>query len=357
MLFIRLSMGFFDQSQFRYFLKNYIYFIILIFIVIYINLYIDKKAKSTNVVNYNRLILYCFIAFLTLFISDILVSEQKLLNKFIYILLFSILSVFISNYVIVNYFYDGFWWGSLYSSISCVCIIALFGFSFWYSIENKGKSLSDPVFLQFNYASYINQSFSKFSMGFFPLLGVLFYMFNFNNAFGRWASQNILGLMTIVYILSIGFNYAIKIRLINKKQILTTSIVMISLWYLFFILSNYFLISSMTDICNGVSPAPSNKDKSNKGQLLSFLLLASIVIILILDDNRSWSFYNYLSYILISIYLFACISSYSSQYPQIGLLTFWGLVEWGILTTYNKHDTFNSFSFVMMDNKYNLVDK
>lgn len=76
-----------------------------------------------------------------------------------------------------------------------------------------------------------------------------------------------------------------------------------------------------------------------------------------LDDNRSWSFYNYLSFLLISIFIFISLSSLTVQYPEIGPITLWGSIEWIILITYNTHDTFNSLSHVMMDNKYNLIKK
>ena len=46
--------------------------------------------------------------------------------------------------------------------------------------------------------------------------------------------------------------------------------------------------------------------------------------------------------------------SYSTKYPSVGLLSFYGFIEWCILSTYNTHDTGNSFHFVMMNHKYNL---
>ena len=91
--------------------------------------------------------------------------------------------------------------------------------------------------------------------------------------------------------------------------------------------------------------------------MLINLLLISIVLTLILNDIRKWSVKTYLSYILITIFVFACMFYYSTTYPSIGLLSFWNFIEWCILTSYNNHDTFNSFSFVMMNHKYNLKSK
>lgn len=350
-------MGFIDDSQYIYFLKNYIYFLILLFMVFYINFYIDKKAKSLNVVNYNNTILYLFIGFLAIFISDVMVSEQKLLNKFVYLLIFSILSVFISVVVITQYYYDGFWMGALYLLVAFLLIFVLFGFSFWYAIKNNGKKFSEPIFLQFNYAIFENDGIIKFCYIFFIALALLFYFFNYNNSFGRWSTQNIIGIMSFIFIIVFGFQYAFKIRLLNKKQILNASLVMICIWYLMFIITNYFLLNSLTDICNGKSPAQTNKVESNKIQLYNILLLVSIVIMLLLDDNRSWSFFNYLSFLIITVYIFFCLFTLTNQYPQIAPLSLWSFIEWIILVTYNSHDTFNSFSFVMMDNKYNLIAK
>ena len=66
---------------------------------------------------------------------------------------------------------------------------------------------------------------------------------------------------------------------------------------------------------------------------------------------------NYLSYLLVTVYIIYCLFTLSSSYPSISMLSFWGFIEWCILTSYNNHDTFNSFSFVMMNHKYNLKSK
>ena len=79
-----------------------------------------------------------------------------------------------------QYFYDGFWMGVLYLCVAFILILGLFGFSFWYSIKNNGKVLSEPVFLQFNYAVFENNSLIQFCYTFIPILGLLFYLFYFN---------------------------------------------------------------------------------------------------------------------------------------------------------------------------------
>ena len=163
-----------------------------------------------------------------------------------------------------------------------------------------------------------------------------------------------MGLMTIIIVMYVGFYYAISIRLIDSKSILNTIIAYLLLLYVVSVFQSYFLLDSIQNTCYGLGPVNEKKKQSAFAELLFNLLLISIVLMLILNDVRKWSFYNYLSYILITIFIIICIFSYSAKYPSISLLSLWGFVEWCILTSYNNHDTFNSFSFVMMNHKYNL---
>ena len=358
MLFIsRLRMGWFDQNQFTYFLKNFIFFIVLITIVLYSNFYINQKSinRSADVVFYNRILLYCFLSYFVVFIFNIYSTEQKLLSKLMTILFFSVLFIFISNYLIVSYFSLNFWKGLLISTGSSIGIYLLFAFSSWYTIYNQGLQLSEPVFLQFNYAVSANFNFLIISLVFFPLFLLLFYLLNYNNSFGQYMTQNVTKFMVPIYLWIIGFIYAIKARIINPKQILSTYIVVQCLFYVTFILGFYILLTNLTNMCAGVLPYPKNISRSNQIQFLTILLIGSILYILVLDDKRQWKFYDYAAYIAISVFIFLCLFQYSTTFPQLSVLSFWGFIEWCILSIYNKEDAFNSFSYMMMDNKYNLV--
>ena len=346
-----------ETTEFQYFMKEFLGFIIRTGIIFYINTYISNKARVINSYYYNRGIFYFFILYLAIFMMDIMTYESKFINRMLYILLFCVLLSYCINYLIHKYMYKGFWL-SLLISFSFSILIFLIGLlCIYYSVYSQGEDISDAVFLQFNYASFNNSSTSTFMLYFFIICGLAFWSTNYNNKIGDFLNPNVMGLMFLIIVMFIGFSFAIKIKVIDSKQILNTIITYFCLLYVIFVLQSYFLIDSIQNTCYGTGETTEKKKQGAFAEMLINLLLISIVLTLILNDIRKWSVKTYLSYILITIFVFACMFYYSTTYPSIGLLSFWNFIEWCILTSYNNHDTFNSFSFVMMNHKYNLKSK
>jgi len=343
------------SNEFKYFLKKFLKIVVMFGIIFYINIGISNNCLNIKSYYYNRSILYFLLLYLCIFISDIFTSDSDYVNKFVYTLLACILLIYFVNYLIYNYMYKGFWLSLLISFGFSILIFGIFAISFWYSIESKEKNR--PLFLQFNYADFNNNTMTNFILYFFILYGFLFWLTNTNSKIGIYLNQNITGLLAMILIIYIIFSYAIKIKLIDSKQILNTVFTYFCVLYVIGIIQTYFIIDSVHNTCYGLEPTNENKEKGVKAEIFGNLLLVSIVIILILNDIRKWSFMNYLSYLLVTLYIIYCLVTLSSSYPSISMLSFWGFIEWCILTSYNNHDTFNSFSFVMMNHKYNLKSK
>jgi hypothetical protein len=343
------------SNEFKYFLKKFLKIVVMFGIIFYINIGISNNCLNIKSYYYNRSILYFLLLYLCIFISDIFTSDSDYVNKFVYALLACILLIYFVNYLIYNYMYKGFWLSLLISFGFSILIFGIFAISFWYSIESKEKNR--PLFLQFNYADFNNNTMTNFILYFFILYGFLFWLTNTNSKIGIYLNQNITGLLAMILVIYIIFSYAIKIKLIDSKQILNTVFTYFCVLYVIGIIQTYFIIDSVHNTCYGLEPTNENKEKGVKAEIFGNLLLVSIVIILILNDIRKWSFMNYLSYLLVTLYIIYCLVTLSSSYPSISMLSFWGFIEWCILTSYNNHDTFNSFSFVMMNHKYNLKSK
>ena len=342
-----------EISQFRHFLYKFLRLIAIFTIVLYINRYIAEKSHNIKSYNYNRTILYFFLVYLGILISDMMTLESDYVTRMIYFTVFCVLTLYAVNWAVFKYMYYGFWLSLLVSFGFSILVGGIFVIAFIYGIYNQGDKIRDPVFLQFNYSEFINSSLTSFIMYFFPLLGLLFWMTSSNSKIGNYLNQNIMGFMATVMIIYIGISYAIKIKLLNPKQILNTYFTYLCIMYVIGVLQSYMLIDSIHNTCYGTGFVES-KGKNAMAELLNNLLIVSVILMLILNDIRKWSFFNYASYLIITVYIFMCLFSYSTKYPSVGLLSFYGFIEWCILSSYNTHDTGNSFHYVMMNHRYNL---
>ena len=341
-------------SQFRYFLYKFIRFIIIVTIILYINRYISEKSHNIKSYQYNRTMLYLFFLYLGIFISDIMTYESDYVTRMVYYIIFCILSIYFLNWAIFKYMYYGFWYSFLISLGSTLLIGLIFMAAFIYGIYGQGEKIRDPVFLQFNYSEFVNSSITNFITYFFPIVGLVYWLTSSNSKLSNYLNQNLMGLFTTILFIFIAGIFAIKIKLLNPNQILNTVFTYYGVLYILFIVQTYFLIDSIHNSCYGLSSVENAKKDEAGAELLRNLLILSIILMLILNDIRKWSFFNYSSYLIITIFILLCLFSYSTKYPSVGLLSFYGFIEWCILSTYNTHDTGNSFHFVMMNQKYNL---
>lgn len=341
---------------FKYFLGKFLQLLVTVTIVFYINRYISENSRNAKTYTYNKIILYAFFFHIALIVFDILTYESDYINKLVTYFMLCLLSLYVINWAIFKYMYKGFWLSFLISIAFTILFAGIFIIAFYYGIVSHGEKISDPVLMQFSYAKFVNNSLTQFMTFFLPLCGLIFWLTNFDNKIGNYLNQNLMGCLATISFVYVFYWYAIKIKLINSKQVLNSFITYLVLLYVLSVLQTYFLIDSIHNTCYGgeVQEAKTNNDMT---ELLTNLLIVSVIILLILNDIRKWSFFNYSSYLVITVFVFACLFSLSAKYPGITLVSLWNFIEWCILTSSNSHDTGNSFHFVMMNHKYNLKSR
>ena len=342
-------------TEFSYFSSKSLILIIVTNIIFYINRYIAENARNMNSYNYNIYMLYAYLIYIAVLVFEIYTYESEHPSRLVNLLMVSVLLLYASNWAIVKYLKKGFWVNLFASFGICFFIYGIYIAGSYVSIKSLGSQISDPIFFTFNYAFEINQSLFKFMYTIFPIVFISFASWNYNTKASQLINQNIMGFFTSFIYVFIMLISAIKVQLLNKKQFLNLSISYHLVLYVFSIIGTYVVLNSIKDACNGLADTVNSKKEADLIQLIINLILISIIIMLILNDVRKWSFFNYLSYLLITAFVIIVFFGLTTKYPSISLFSLWSVVEWFILTTYNTHDTGNSFSFVMMNHKYNLA--
>lgn len=342
-------------TEFGYFRSKFLILVIVTNIVFYINRYIAKEAKNINSYNYNTYMLYAYLIYIATLVFDIMTYESEHTSKMVNIICLTVLTIFGINWALIKYYNKGFWINLFLSLAFCFLIYGLFLLGAYVGIISLGKEVSDPLFFMFNYAFETNYTFFKLMYVMFPIILICFASWNYNTKLSQLINQNIMGFFNSFLYVMIFFIIAVKVRLLNKKQILNTIISYQLVLYVFSIVGTYVGLQSIKDACQGLADTNNSKKDADLVQLIRNLILISIIIMLILNDVRKWSFFNYLSYLLITAFVIFVFFGLTTKYPSISLFSLWSVTEWFILTTYNTHDTGNSFSFVMMNHKYNLA--
>ena len=348
--------GNFFKSEYAYFMKYYLYFIVLFCITTYANLYISKETTDIKVFEINKVCFYMFFLFLCIIINDILDTPMMFLKQFIFIILFSLLLVYITNYFMVKYSKKKYTTTLFHSLGISLIIYVIFIIGIHFLISSKGYKYTDPLYLQFNYGIYVNLSFFIFTALYYLFLRHSAKLLDWNSFIGNLMAPTIFGLIFLFYLFCLIIYFAIKSKFITKIQSLNTFIAISCIILFLGLIQLYFFMGGLSNVCNNKTLAE-ERGKSNIIETLNLLLFLSIIFILWVDDSRKWNQLEYFLYIIVSIFIIMCIVYYSALYPSISLLSLWGFTEWSILNWYNNHDTWNSFNFMLMDTKYNLIKK
>lgn len=345
--------GNFFKSEYAFFMKYFLYFIVLFSIAIYSNLYISSEVKDIKIMYINKACFYMLFIFLMIIINDILDTPIMFLKKFVFIILFALLLVYIVNYLFIKYSKHGFYKTMFHALLGSVGVYILMIISIYYLISTKGEQYSDPIYLQFNYGVYMNLGFLIFTALYFILLRNSEKLLSWNSYLGNLLGPTIFGGLFLFYIFCLIIYFAIKCKFITKIQSLNTFIAITSLIIFFSLIQWYFFISGLQNVCDDKSIEEERK-KADITEAFNVGLFLSLLFILWVDDSRKWNPLEYFLYIVVTIFVFLCIFYYSSVYSGISILSLWTFVEWCILTWWNKHDTWNSFNFMLTDQKYNL---
>ena len=337
----------FFKSQFYFFLKNYLFYLILLSICFYILHNLNSKSTNRLVLIESKIFFYLLIMFLFIIVNDIMKNPQKSQKKLLFIIFISLILVQISNYLIDKYYdkeKNNTKLLKIIGSSLIIFIITSITISLSFKKENKIE-LND---LYKNVNNVLNKNFT-FMVFIFLYLFIFQYVFSYfhdwNSSLSDILMGSVLGLMLILFIFSYLINLMVKLKIINKLEYLNAFIALSAIAVFLGLVCIHTFMSSLSTICK---TDESVKD-IHQEEFVSILLLLSIIYVLWLDDTRNWHRNGSMLFLLITFLTFFCISYYSVKHPNTGLLSFWLFIEWMILVFYNTENSKNSIHFSLMN--------
>jgi len=335
----------FLKGEFFSFIKYYLYFIILFTIVFYITIYINNNTKNNMIIIETKIFFYIGLIILFIIMNDILETPVESINKFLYIILFTLIIIYIVIYLVQHYYIKNDFFDKLILILFCVFIIFISMIIYIYFIfEKKDNNIAKDLFNSFNNGLYKNLFLTIFFILYIIAYYIVFNILDINSNLSDIIAPFNLGLMLLFFIFILIIYIGIKIKIINKMQILNTFISLSAICiFLLFVCAQIFM-SSLGNICTSNETTKS----VNEQEFVSLLILASIFVILWLDDSRNWRQSGSLMFIITTIIALYCMFYYSVIYPSTGILSFWLFIEWLIIIFYRKENSKNSIHYLFM---------
>ena len=336
-----------QNKEFYNFLKKNLTYLVLFCICSYILFYVDNNCKNKTVKFEVKILYYILAATVLIMINNIMETPQEDLIKLVSIFGMSIILIAILNYVIEHYYINDSPRKFYIKLFVCIAVaIGVFGISaaLYYFFMKK----NDNLYLSFLDSYKKNSSFIIFITVMLYIFYLLFKFFYKDTNLSDVITPAVLGIPTIIYLFGFIIFLCNKIGLINSNQYLNTFIVLSSITFLLGVFYLYFLMSSISSICDG---SAEKEDPNNKGpnkEVLTLLALGSIIGFLWLDDSRNWHQIGYIIFITLSIFAYYFVFNYSTAHPSLSLLSTWLFIEWLILLFYRNADSKNSLHFVFM---------
>jgi hypothetical protein len=335
----------FFKSNFFYFMKYFLYFIILLTICFYITIYVDKNANNNLIKVETKVLFYVLIMFIIIILNDILETQFESLNQFFLIIVFFIIISYSINYLVQHYYNSNKEINKIRLTFIIIFLLYLiFSVIIYFFFKNSTKNIATPLYTAFNSAM-------KNNIGFLFLITILFYIykdifirFNKNTFLTDILGSTILGNILIFTIFVFIIFLCIKLKIINSKQILNTFIVLYSILFFLILIGVYIFMQSMGNICDNKTDQK-NIDNEEK---VTLLILASIIILLWLDDTRNWHQIGSIIFVVITLFTFYVTFYYTQFHPNIGLMSTWLFIEWLIIIFYRKENSKNSIHFSFM---------
>jgi len=330
----------FFKTEFYFFIKNYLYFIIFFSIIFYIIIEIINNTKNKLIITETKIFFYISIIFLFIMISDILEKPYDSVNKFIYIILFSIIILYICNYLIIKYYNQSSFIKKILLIIGISIIISILFILF---VSFMGLRKID-VYNSFNYSINKNYYFLVFFMIYMLLYKFTFDSLNLNSTLTDILTPAVLGLLLIAFIFILIINLCLKLKIIKKINILNSFFSFIALLFFFGILSIYIFMNSLSTICKTDEPS----ENSSNEEIVIILMFISIFIILWLNDSRNWHRNGSIAFVFSSIIAFYTMFYYSIYHPNISMISLWLFIEWLMIYFKKKENSKNSVHFSFM---------
>lgn len=332
----------FMKTDLYYFIKNYLYFIVMFCIIFYIILYINHTTKNNIVIIETKIFMYLGISFLFIIISDILETPLESLKKFLLIIILSLILVYISNYLIEYYYKNNNFNTKIILALTISLVISLISIIYInYTFDSKNKS---QLFNCFNYGVNKNFNFLMFLTIYLYIYKYIFSIFNTNTNLSDIITPSILGILLIFFLFCLIIYICLKLKIINRIQILNSYIALLAIFTFLSISCIHIFMSSLSTICT-TNETIANIDEQERVCLLLFI---SIMIILWLDDTRNWHQIGSILFLIITVFTLYCIFYYATLHPSTSLLSTWLFIEWLIIIFYKKENSKNSLHYSFM---------
>ncbi len=338
------SLPYFFKSDFYFFMKYYFYFLVLFSVCFYILMYLNNSKNSTSR-SESKVFFYLLLIFLFIIISEVLSTPQEYLNKFIMIIIFSLILVYIMSKIVNHYNSSDFTKNigiifgiSLFVYISVLLII-------YFTFERKDKNKASNLYSTFNYAIIKNLNFLIFFTIYLFIFKSTYSLFDNNTNLSSILQPAVLGILLIFFVFCVIIYIALKSKLINKNQMLNTFFALFSISIFLGLMLLQTFMSSLSPICSGEE----NKQNNDNSENVSLLIIISIIIVLWYDDERNWHQIGSILFVIITIFALYVMFYYSTTHPSCGLLSFWLFIEWCILISYRKLNSKNSLHFSFMN--------
>lgn len=336
---------YFLKSDFYFFMKYYFYFLILFAVCFYILMYLNNSKNPTSR-SESKVFFYLLLIFLFIIISEVLNSPQESLDKFMMIIIFSLILVYIMSKIINHYHPSDFG-----KNIGIIFGISLFIYIvvlliIYFTFERKDKNKASNLYSTFNYAIIKNFSFLVFFTIYLFIFKSTYTLFDTNTNLSTILQPAILGILLIFFIFCVIIYIALKSKLINKNQVLNTLLALFSISIFLGLMLLQTFMSSLSTICSNNEEDTSSSDNTEN---VCMLIIISIIIVLWYDDERNWHQIGSILFVIITIFALYVMFYYSTTHPSCGLLSIWLFIEWCILVSYRKLNSKNSLHFSFMN--------
>ena len=339
---LKTSIVLFFKSDLWFFIKYYFYFIVLFSICFYILISVQNTSRNKTVKMETKVFFYFIIIILFFVISDILDTPLEHTNKFILTLLLMLGIVYISNEYIYKHYKSNRFKKSMTVNLILIFIFVLY-FYFFYYRRNKDESVQ--LFNTLNHSILKNYNLIVFTIVILLIFKYTFHFFDWNTNITDVLQPSFLAGILIFYIFSFIIYICLKLKIVNRVQVLNSFISLFSIFIFLMCLFINLLMSSISSVCD--NPNYNEKEQKQK-EMFVILMIVSIVIVLWLDDTRNWNQIGSILFVFASVIAFYTFFIYTMRYPDLGLLSFWLFVEWCILFSYRKENSKNSIHFSFM---------
>jgi hypothetical protein len=335
----------FLKSDFFSFIKYYLYFIILFTIAFYITIRINNNTKNSNIIIETKIFFYIIIVILFILINDIIESQVESIEKILYILLFTLIILYITTYLVERYYKKKGFFDKLSIIIPCIFVIFIIGVIYvYFNFQKKDKNIAINLFKSFTNGLTKNLLFTNFLIIYLFIYYYVYYFLNWNSKLSNILQPFALGIILIFFIFCLIIHISVKFKIINKYQILNGFIALGTIFVFLLFVCVYNFMTNLGNICTTNEKIESINEK----EFVSILMLASIFTILWLDDSRNWKQIGSIFFIIATIIALYCMFYYSVAYPSTSLLSFWLFIEWLIIIFYRKENSKNSIHYSFM---------